>query len=112
MKRLIVITGCALFVCMLIGFYIPSGKHSAAASGGSGVRWSEAESSLGTVSRVYVISAFDGRVAAYEKGKKDPFYISDKKLYDLPYDDVIAVEKGIETDSKRELRAILEDLCS
>lgn len=112
MKRLIAVTGCLLFICMLIDLCIPSGRRSAEASGGSAARWSAAEESRAAVSRIYVISVFDDRIAVYEKGKKAPVYISDKKLYDLPQEDILAVKKGIETGSKRELRAMLEDFCS
>ena len=96
MKRLLLITGALLLAYVLLTgsarpAYAPSAETVDAQS-------------------EYVLKEKDGRVAVYRGGE---LYIStDTLLSELPKSDANRIRQGISASSEKELKRLIEDICS
>lgn len=103
MKKLVVVTGIILMVCLFTQVYnaptVP-------------VEATQTSEYKADESEVYVLKAENGRLAVYIKGESTPYMITDTLIDTLPQSDILRLEKGIEVSGKDNLRKSLEDYCS
>lgn len=60
----------------------------------------------------YLLSSYQGKLAVYIIGKKEPELIFDRYLHYLPDVDRVLLEKGIEVTEYSELLQLIEDYTS
>ena len=60
----------------------------------------------------YLLSHYEGKLAVYIIGKKDPELVFDRFLHYLPDVDRMRIEKGIEVSDYSELLRLIEDYTS
>lgn len=102
MKKLIVITGIILIgYLLLITFASQQTQVPAAVS---------AQAEQLVAEKEYKIGVSDGRVAVFHNGKL--YLKTETMLSSLPKSDRKRIEKGIEFDSLKELKLLLQDYCS
>ncbi|MDR3178834.1 MAG: hypothetical protein LBT82_02095 [Oscillospiraceae bacterium] len=63
-------------------------------------------------SSTYIIKDYNGKVAVFEKGKQNPFRITNCQISQLPVCDQDVLKTGIEAKTESELVRVLEDYCS
>ncbi len=108
MKRLVLITGIILAVCLFAGVYAaPSG---AVQTPETLVQTSQLEQTGGV--QIYILKAENGRLAVYKKGEDKPYIQTQTNINNLPQGDILRLEKGIEVSGEDNLRKSLEDYCS
>lgn len=112
MKYLIGVTGSILIICLLLtaaftsvspieahqSDRLPTGENSYQLSG---------DGETG-----YILSVYDGKVAAFKKGSSVPVYVSTRRIADLPEQDKLDLEQGIPAENRRRLTALIEEYCS
>ena len=97
MKKLLLITGVILIAYLLfLSAQTPRPTDTAQTAAGSGAP--------------YTVREYQGYVAVFEK-EKEP-HITDTAVASLPQSDRGKLKKGISIYSEKELKALLEDLCS
>ena len=99
MKRLIVITGVILVVYLVLVTVVTQEADAPAAVGVQQATESG-----------YRIGASEGRVAVFRDGNL--YLRTDTTLSSLPKSDRNRLEQGINVDSLKELKSLLEDYCS
>ena len=60
----------------------------------------------------YILSEYNGVVAAYKVGQSTPVYISTVRISDLPEADRECLQRGIGVQSRRKLNKLIEEYCS
>ncbi|MBP0979308.1 MAG: hypothetical protein J6C55_01520 [Oscillospiraceae bacterium] len=60
----------------------------------------------------YILKDFQGKLAVFEKDKKDPEMIFDVLIESLPEIDIIELKKGLKIKDEEELNARIEDFIS
>lgn len=116
MKKLVTVTGCVLFMCIIItSVILPSmpktmAKDNIDADTQSVVQ-SESESSENE-SHSYIISEYNGKIAVFRKSSSEPLFVSDVYVSSLPQADKEMLKNGIEVSTKKELNRLIEDYCS
>lgn len=116
MKKLVTVTGCFLFMCIIItSVILPSmpktmAKDNIEADTQSVVQ-SESETSKDE-SDGYIISEYNGKIAVFKKSSSEPLYVSDVYVSSLPQADTEILKKGIEVNTKKQLNRLIEDYCS
>ena len=101
MKKLLLITGAVLIAYLLLMTAAPgSGAHEIAAADSASIA-----SDTG-----YIVTAEQGRIVVYQGAE---LYLStDTPVASLPKADRTKLERGIYVYSQKELKPLLEDLCS
>lgn len=102
MKKLLAITGAALIAYVILTS-VMSGDSSAPAA-------VSAQSARETVAQSYTVAAYDGRVAVYLGDTL--LRVTDTPVDSLPKADRVRLYDGIAVNSEKELKRMLEDLCS
>ena len=98
MKKLLAVTGVILLI-YLLGTATPAPPHA------------ESRGVPPTESRVmYTVGEYEGYVAVFGESKEPR--LTDTAVASLPKSDRGRLDKGIEIYSEKELKALLEDLCS
>lgn len=116
MKKLVTVTGCFLFMCIIItSVILPSmpktmAKDNIDADTQSVVQ-NESEVSEDD-SDTYIISGYDGKIAVFRKSSTKPLFVSDVYISSLPQTDKEMLKNGIEVNTKKELQRLIEDYCS
>ena len=98
MKKLILITGAILTAyLLLIYFATPFAAPSY-------------EAAAQPYLPAYTVAESDGRVAVFKDG--EIFMTTDTPVSSLPKSDINRLQKGIPVPDQRELKKLLQDLCS
>ena len=99
MKRLLAVTGVILVAYILLsGYLLPRGGASDTSAAGQ-------ETVV-----VYTVREYRGRVAVYRDGGLTRQ--TDTAVASLPKSDRVRLQNGIDVYSEKELKALMEDLCS
>ena len=111
MKSLMTVTGIILMICVVVtAAYTPK---SAAVPSEQPPAIQEMSSGESEVSEEpYKLSVYEKRVAAFERGKEYPLYISDVYVSTLPKADRELLEKGIAASDRKTLNRLIEEYCS
>lgn len=105
MKKLVLITGIILMVCLFTSVYaspaVTAGTNTAAT-----------EENKGSVNEVFMLKSENNRIVVYKFGEDTPYIITDTLVSTLPKGDIMLIEKGIEIKGEENLKKSLEDYCS
>lgn len=116
MKYLLMVTGSILLICIVItAVYTPQAPDAAVKEESyivSPLPSVQNSSVPDTSSAPYRLSVYQKKVAAFQNGKTEPIYISDVYVNSLPSADIALLEKGINADSMKALKRLIEDYCS
>ena len=102
MKKLIMITGVILIAYLILMTVATQEAQAPAAETVS------AQHHVGE--KEYRIGVIDGRIAVFRNG--DLYLKTQTMLSSLPKSDQSKIEQGIEVDSLKELKRLLQDYCS
>lgn len=105
MKRLVLITGIILIMCMLIGVY--AAPSVAVQTNNTSVQTSQSKATDKT--QIFVLKAENGQLLVYKKGDSAPYLETQRNINSLPQGDILRLEKGIEIYGESNLRKALED---
>ena len=100
MKKLILILAAAAAAAALLGAILPPYVSAGQEQGADAPR----------ISEEYIVAQYDGAVAVFSGGEL--LMRTDTPVASLPKADRTRLEKGISVYSQKELKALLEDLCS
>ncbi len=118
MKKLVSITGCFLMLCNFIMYaLLPSMPQTAATTPQTDTAElsepTSLESQESNVSEeVYILKAYNGRLAVFRGVSAVPSMETDVRIADLPPADIELLKSGIAVQSLSELNRLLEDYCS
>ena len=105
MKKLVLITGIILMVCLFTSVY-------ASPSATVGTNATVTEESKGGENEVFVLKSENNRIVVYRFGENTPYITTDTLVSTLPKGDIMLLEKGIEVNGEENLKKSLEDYCS
>ncbi len=105
MKKLVLITGIILMVCLFTSVYV-----SPAAT--VGTQTSATQENKGGENEVFVLKSENNRIVVYRFGENTPYLTTDTLVSTLPKGDIMLLEKGIEVKGEENLKKSLEDYCS
>lgn len=105
MKKLVLITGIILMVCLFTSVYA---SPAATVETGAGISEEEKENE----NEVFVLKSENNRIVVYRFGEEKPYMTTDTLVSTLPKGDIMLLEKGIEVKGEENLRKSLEDFCS
>ncbi|MGN1432819.1 MAG: hypothetical protein ACI4XI_03860 [Ruminococcus sp.] len=105
MKKLILITGIILMVCLFTSVYA---SPAATVETGTGI----SEEEKGNKNEVFVLKSENNRIVVYRYGENTPYMTTDTLVSTLPKGDIMLLEKGIEVKGEENLKKSLEDYCS
>ena len=116
MKKLVTVTGCFLFMCIIItSVILPSLPKTMAKDNidadTQSVAQDESENSEDEIDS-YIISEYNGKIAVFKKLSAEPLFVSDVYVSSLPQADKELLKEGIEVRTKKELNRLIEDYCS
>ena len=111
MKKLILFTGIIVYVFFAVSIFLDRPER---VSDSSVVQMSATQQSLAdeTPETLYIVKISDGRVAVEDNRTGELVTKTDTLVSVLPKSDRKQLKKGIAARSEREVRTILEDLCS
>lgn len=101
MKKLIVITGIILITYLLLMTYVSQPAQAPVVS---------VQAEQVATEKEYKIGDYEGRVAVFRGGRL--YLKTQTMLSSLPKSDRNRIENGIEFDSLKELKTLLQDYCS
>lgn len=105
MKKLVLITGIILMVCLFTSVY-------ASPSVTAGTNTEATEENKGSVNEVFMLKSENNRIVVYKFGEETPYIVTDTLVSTLPKGDIMILEKGIEIKGEENLKKSLEDYCS
>lgn len=105
MKKLVLITGIILMVCLFTSVY-------AAPAATVGTNATVTEENKGRENEVFVLKSENNHIVVYKFGENTPYMTTDTLVNTLPKGDIMLLEKGIEVKGEDNLRKSLEDFCS
>ena len=105
MKKLVLITGIILMVCLFTSVYADP-----AATVGTQV--SVTDENKGNENEVFVLKSENNYIVVYKFGENTPYMTTDTLVSTLPKGDIMLLEKGIEVKGEENLKKSLEDFCS
>ncbi|MBQ3929197.1 MAG: hypothetical protein II711_03790 [Clostridia bacterium] len=116
MKKLIIITGCLLFLSLLItsthqSAQTPDTPPAEIAYETPKISSPTSRAELST-QKYYTIKDYNNRIAVFESGKTEPIYISNTCVSDMPLQDIQQLNQGIVVTDKKKLKRLIEDYCS
>lgn len=111
MKRLILSTGIIVYVLFAVSIFL---DRPGSVSVPSVVPMTATEQSVEDKApeTLYIVKISDGRVAVEDNRTGELVTKTDTLVSVLPKSDIKQLKKGIAAHSEREVRSILEDLCS
>lgn len=109
MKKLVLITGIILMVCLFTSVYA---SPAATVETGAGISEEEKTEEKGNENEVFVLKSENNRIVVYRFGDETPYMTTDTFVSTLPKGDIMLLEKGIEVKGEENLRKSLEDFCS
>lgn len=105
MKKLVLITGIILMVCLFVSVY-------AAPAATVGTQVSVTDENKGNENEVFVLKSENNYIVVYKFGENTPYMTTDTLVSTLPKGDIMLLEKGIEVKGEENLKKSLEDYCS
>ena len=105
MKKLVLITGIILMVCLFVSVY-------AAPAATVGTQVSVTDENKGNENEVFVLKSENNYIVVYKFGENTPYMTTDTLVSTLPKGDIMLLEKGIEVKGEENLKKSLEDFCS
>lgn len=105
MKKLVLITGIILMVCLFTSVY-------AAPAATVGTQVSVTDENKGNENEVFVLKSENNYIVVYKFGENTPYMTTDTLVSTLPKGDIMLLEKGIEVKGEENLKKLLEDFCS
>ena len=105
MKKLVLITGIILMVCLFTSVY-------ASPAATVGTHTSAIQENKGNEKEVFVLKSENNRIVVYRFGENTPYLTTDTLVSTLPKGDIMLLEKGIEVKGEENLKKSLEDYCS
>ncbi|MGN0491552.1 hypothetical protein [Ruminococcus sp.] len=105
MKKLVLITGIILMVCLFTSVY-------ASPAATVGTQTSVTQENKGGENEVFVLKSENNRIVVYRFGENTPYMTTDTLVSTLPKGDIMLLEKGIEVKGEENLKKSLEDYCS
>lgn len=97
---------------LLVSTVITTGWLVAASLGNRRVKAAEPSGTVTTVSALYTLSEYDGKVALYRRGCETPIEIFDVYLSTLPDEARSQLAVGITASSDEEAEKLIEDYTS
>ena len=103
MKYLISFTGSFLIVCLILSamYSTPAKSYNEDSTG----RFSD-------TAITYRLGEQNGMVAVFKGDSSEAFFVSERRISDLPMHDAQMLKKGIVVASEEELKALTEEYCS
>ena len=105
MKKLVLITGIILMVCLFTSVY-------AAPAATVDTQVSVTDENKGNENEVFVLKSENNYIVVYKFGENTPYMTTDTLVSTLPKGDIMLLEKGIEVKGEENLKKSLEDFCS
>ena len=105
MKKLVLITGIILMVCLFTSVY-------ATPAATVGTQVSVTDENKGNENEVFVLKSENNYIVVYKFGENTPYMTTDTLVSTLPKGDIMLLEKGIEVKEEENLKKSLEDFCS
>ena len=105
MKKLVLITGIILMVCLFTSVY-------AAPAATVGTQVSVTDENKDNKNEVFVLKSENNYIVVYKFGENTPYMTTDTLVSTLPKGDIMLLEKGIEVKGEENLKKSLEDFCS
>lgn len=105
MKKLVLITGIILMVCLFTSVY-------AAPAATVGTQVSVTDENKDNENEVFVLKSENNYIVVYKFGENTPCMTTDTLVSTLPKGDIMLLEKGIEVKGEENLKKSLEDFCS
>lgn len=105
MKKLVLITGIILMVCLFTSVY-------AAPVATVGTQVSVTDENKDNENEVFVLKSENNYIVVYKFGENTPYMTTDTLVSTLPKGDIMLLEKGIEVKGEDNLKKSLEDFCS
>lgn len=105
MKKLVLITGIILMVCLFTSVY-------AAPAATVGTQVSVTDENKDSENEVFVLKSENNYIVVYKFGENTPYMTTDTLVSTLPKGDIMLLEKGIEVRGEENLKKSLEDFCS
>ena len=105
MKKLVLITGIILMVCLFTSVY-------AAPAATVGTQVSVTDENKDNKNEVFVLKSENNYIVVYKFGENTPYMTTDTLVSTLPKGDIMLLEKGIEVKGEENLKKSLEDYCS
>lgn len=105
MKKLVLITGIILMVCLFTSVY-------ASPTATVGTKAKVTEEKRENDNDVFVMKSENNRIVVYRYGEETPYLTTDTLVSTLPKGDIMLLEKGIEVKGEENLKKSLEDYCS
>ena len=105
MKKLVLITGIILMVCLFTSVY-------AAPAATVGTQVSVTDENKDNENEVLVLKSENNYIVVYKFGENTPYMTTDTLVSTLPKGDIMLLEKGIEVKGEENLKKSLEDFCS
>ena len=105
MKKLVLITGIILMVCLFTSVY-------ATPAATVGTQVSVTDENKGHENEVFVLKSENNYIVVYKFGENTPYMTTDTLVSTLPKGDIMLLEKGIEVKGEENLKKSLEDFCS
>ena len=105
MKKLVLITGIILMVCLFTSVY-------ATPAATVGTQVSVTDENKGNENEVFVLKSENNYIVVYKFGENTPYMTTDTLVSTLPKGDIMLLEKGIEVKGEENLKKSLEDYCS
>lgn len=105
MKKLVLITGIILMVCLFTSVY-------AAPAATVGTQVSVTVENKDNENEVFVLKSENNHIVVYKFGENTPYMTTDTLVSTLPKGDIMLLEKGIEVKGEENLKKSLEDFCS
>ena len=111
---LVILLGAASFFCTIgIRNAVAEVNHSVSDASPEASPASPANAAANETERtskpLFIIRAYDGKLAIYKNGDASPFEVLDVYIFTLPEHDRKLLNAGIGVDSTDELRSIIED---
>ena len=105
MKKLVLITGIILMVCLFTSVY-------ATPAATVGTNATVTEENKDSENEVFVLKSENNHIVVYKFGENTPYMTTDTLVNTLPKGDIMLLEKGIEVKGEENLKKSLEDYCS
>ena len=105
MKKLVLITGIILMVCLFTSVY-------ASPAATVGTQTSATQENKGNENEDFLLKSENNRIVVYRFGENTPYMTTDTLVNTLPKGDIMLLEKGIEVKGEENLKKSLEDYCS
>lgn len=118
MKKLIIITGIILFICIIITSQTNSPEIKADPLITENINnetltlTSKDKSSYDNDESYYILKEYNNYVAVFHSNEDMPLYVSKTLVKDLPEADKLMLENGIRAKDKKILTRLIEDYCS